>query len=438
MTLTLHILLWVLACVVAAPLLVLSIQCFLGLLPASQRAGSNQSPPSLAVLVPAHNEQSIIIATLDSLKRALPDNGRIIVIADNCTDNTASVCKDHDVTVIERHDTKNRGKGFALAAGLASLESDQPGTPGASGTPGAPGAPGVVIIVDADCTITPSTLTDLAQAAQHTRRPVQGVYLLHPPDTRDTKAVVSAFAFMIKNQARPRGMDLLNFPIPLTGSGMAFPYELIKNANLATGNIVEDLALGLELAEQGHGPILCDAARITGALPSADDAAVTQRTRWEHGYLATLITRAPGLLLKGIIKLRPSLVAAAIDLAVPPLSLLVMAAIATLGLTSVIGWWFNLPGPALLSAASLALAALALILAWARFARASLPISAALAIPGYILWKMPIYTKFLTGREKTWVRTDRDITTPESTTPAPPTDMGSPGQVKSGGGAGHK
>ena len=412
MTTTLHILLWIIASVVAAPLIVLFVQCALGLLPARRRhnaepkrsEGSDSSTtttpsPSIAVLVPAHNEELVIPATLDSLTQALPANGRIIVVADNCSDQTASVARQHGVTVIERHDTVNRGKGFALAAGLASLESSTPDTPE---------APDVVIIVDADCTVTPTTLTDLAHTVQQTSRPVQGIYLLHPPNKNDTKAVVSAFAFMVKNQARPRGMDLLNLPIPLTGSGMAFPYALIKDANLATGNIVEDLALGLELAEQGHGPVLCDAARITGALPTAGDDAVTQRTRWEHGYLSTLLTQTPKLFAKGVFKLRPSLIAAAIDLAVPPLSLLVLAAIATLATTAVIGWWISQPGPAILVGVSLALAGIALILAWARYARDTLPISAALAIPGYILWKIPIYLKFVIGREKNWVRTGRD------------------------------
>ncbi len=396
MTLTLHILLWILASVVAAPLGVLSIQCLLGLLPAKKRAaGNDATPPSVAVLVPAHNEEGVISATLESLNQALPDHGHIIVVADNCSDNTAGVAREHGATVIERQDTVNRGKGFALAAGLASMETSPPA---------------VVIIVDADCTVTPTTLSDLAKTAQHANRPVQGVYLLHPPDTKNTKAVVSAFAFMVKNQARPRGMDLFNLPIPLTGSGMAFPFEQIKHANLATGNIVEDLALGLELAEQGHGPVLCDAARITGALPSAGDDAVTQRTRWEHGYMSTLLTKTPALLARGIFRFRPALIAAAIDLAVPPLSLLVMAAIAVLCGTSVIGWWIGRFGPAILAAGSLGLAGVALILAWARYARHTLPIGAALAIPGYILWKIPIYLKFVIGREKNWVRTGRDTT----------------------------
>ncbi len=393
MTATIHILLWALACIVSAPLLVLSVQCMLGLFPARRRFDDSAPAPKVAVLVPAHNEQSVIIVTLDSLKRALPESGRIIVVADNCTDNTAAVCKAHGAAVVERHDEVNRGKGYALATGLASLEDD---------------APDVVVIVDADCTVSPNTLTDLARTAQSTGRPAQGVYLLNVPDTRDPKSVVSAFAFLVKNQARPRGMDLLGLPVPLTGSGMAFPYALLKDADLASGNIVEDLALGLDLTRKGHGPVLCDPARITGSLPGAADAAVTQRTRWEHGYLSTLLTRTPGLLLTGVFRFKPSLIASAVDLAVPPLSLLVSGALAALALTAGLGWLIKAAGPGCLIGTALALTAVTLGLTWARFGRKTLPLRAVAAIPGYILWKWPIYIRFVLGREKSWVRTGRD------------------------------
>ncbi len=392
MNTTIHILLWVTACVVSAPLWVLIAQCLLGFLPARRLEQKGQAVPALAVLVPAHNEEPVIGATLDSLKESLPGTGRLLVIADNCTDRTADIVREHGFEVLEREDTVNRGKGFALACGLEVLKSDPPD---------------VVVIVDADCEVSPPTITALAQSAQHTGRPIQGVYLLRAPDSHDPKAVISAFAFMVKNQARPRGMDRLGLPIPLTGSGMAFPYDLIKQADLATGNIVEDLALGLELAEQGHGPALCDAARITGSLPDTGDAAVTQRTRWEHGYLSTLLSATPRLFVKGVFKVRPTLIAAAVDLAIPPLSLLVLGALSALAMSMVIGWWVTALGPAALIAGSLTLAGLILVICWAVYARKWLPLGAALAIPGYILWKLPIYLRFLSGREKRWVRTDR-------------------------------
>ena len=58
-------------------------------------------------------------------------------------------------------------------------------------------------------------------------------------------------------------------------------------------------------------------------------------------------------------------------------------------------------------AAGLALL-LAIGLAWAGFARQEIPVSKLLSIPLYILWKIPLYFKFLSGPESQWIRTERD------------------------------
>ena len=55
----------------------------------------------------------------------------------------------------------------------------------------------------------------------------------------------------------------------------------------------------------------------------------------------------------------------------------------------------------------LLLAGLVLLVCWFAYARSWLPIGAALAVPGYLIWKLPIYLRLLSGREKNWVRTDR-------------------------------
>ena len=67
---------------------------------------------------------------------------------------------------------------------------------------------------------------------------------------------ISNFAFMIKNLVRQRGLERLAGRVHLTGSGMAFPWSTFAEANLGGANIVEDLALGIKLAEGGGGPML--------------------------------------------------------------------------------------------------------------------------------------------------------------------------------------
>ena len=69
---------------------------------------------NIAVLIPAHNESSGIIATLNSIRSQLKLTDRLLVVADNCNDDTAKIAAEYGAEVIERHDANNRGKGFAL------------------------------------------------------------------------------------------------------------------------------------------------------------------------------------------------------------------------------------------------------------------------------------------------------------------------------------
>ena len=77
---------------------------------------------SLAVVVPAHDEETQVAATVRSISNADydPDRRRIIVIADNCTDRTAAVAQAAGAVVWERTDPLHRGKGHALAWAFAA------------------------------------------------------------------------------------------------------------------------------------------------------------------------------------------------------------------------------------------------------------------------------------------------------------------------------
>jgi cellulose synthase/poly-beta-1,6-N-acetylglucosamine synthase-like glycosyltransferase len=68
----------------------------------------------VAVLIPAHNESAGIEATLRCLQAQLRAGDRVLVVADNCDDDTAAVARDAGAEVIERIDAIHRGKGFAL------------------------------------------------------------------------------------------------------------------------------------------------------------------------------------------------------------------------------------------------------------------------------------------------------------------------------------
>lgn len=78
-----------------------------------------------ALLIPAHNEMDVVAGTLVPLLAgpvAFP--GRVLVVADNCTDDTAALCRHLGAEVVERFSATERGKGYALQYGLNHLASD--------------------------------------------------------------------------------------------------------------------------------------------------------------------------------------------------------------------------------------------------------------------------------------------------------------------------
>jgi cellulose synthase/poly-beta-1,6-N-acetylglucosamine synthase-like glycosyltransferase len=353
-----------------------------------------QATPRLAVLVPAHDEESGIRLVLEGMLPQLSGQDRLVVIADNCSDGTAAIARNVGAMVIERQDSTRRGKGYALDYGMKFLADDPPE---------------VVVLVDADCVVEPGVVGQIARQAIATQQPVQAVYLMDRPTKPTAKDAVSALAFAVKNQVRPLGLRQLGFPCLLTGTGMAFPWLVLKDAHLASGNLVEDMQLAVDLVIDGHPASFCPEARVTGILPQQERAARSQRTRWEHGHLKTAMTQIPRLLKAAVRQGRLDLVAIALDLWIPPLSLLVilwLGALCLAGLAAAIGLSVGL-SLGLLGLEGF-LIGVAILSAWAKFGR-DLPLLSLLSIPFYILWKLPLYLKFIVKPQTKWVRTERDI-----------------------------
>jgi cellulose synthase/poly-beta-1,6-N-acetylglucosamine synthase-like glycosyltransferase len=347
---------------------------------------------AVAILMPAHNEELGLAATLDQLMPQLQPADRLIVIADNCTDTTAVIARAAGAQVIERTDAAHRGKGYALDFGLKFLAAEPPA---------------VVVVLDADCWVQPGAIEHLGQMAIATGCPVQSTYLMAQPDQPSAQTAISAFAFKVKNFVRLKGLARLGLPSLLTGTGMAFPWATLQSVNLASGHIVEDMKLGLDLAIAGHPPIFCPTAQVLGQFPQAQPATTHQRTRWEHGHLQTLRLYGPRLLQAAVVQGRWQLVWVALDFCIPPLSLLVLLWVGIASSTVAAGLLGASWLPAGLSAIAGGCLFSAILTAWATFGRTELPVVQLLTIPRYVLGKIPLYLKFLVKPERRWIRTER-------------------------------
>jgi cellulose synthase/poly-beta-1,6-N-acetylglucosamine synthase-like glycosyltransferase len=369
----------------------------------SGAADGSGSRARTAVVIPAHNEEAGLGATLAGVRAQLAEGDVVVVVADNCRDGTAGVARAGGARVLERTDAVRRGKGYALDAGVRELER----LVGA----GEIAEPGVVVIVDADCTLGEGCLGALSRRVGTSGDPAQAVYLMKPAAGEGVRAGVkdrvSALAFLFKNQVRPIGLDWLGGPCLLTGTGMALTWGQARRARLASGNIVEDMQLGIDLAIDGTPPRVAADAMVFSELPSEERAKGTQRTRWEHGHLRSLVKHGVPLFVRGLRRGRLDLVLLALELMVPPLSLLVMVSVALVVLTGVVALVGGSLSGLVVSVYACGAVLVSFVLGWARYGRKVVPARELAGIGWYVASKVPIYVAALFKRQTAWVRTAR-------------------------------
>lgn len=347
----------------------------------------------LAVVMPAHNEALVIAESVRALRAQLRAQDTLLVVADNCNDDTARLARLAGAEVVERQDERLRGKGHALAHGIAHLASR---------------APDVLLVVDADCRVDPTGLIRLAALAVDRQRPVQSLYLMRAPKNGGLKVRMAAFAWALRNHVRALGYAGLGLPCQLMGSGMAFPWALVQRVSFATGHIVEDVKLGLSFSALGASPVFCPTVTTASEFPSNDEGAASQRKRWEHGHLSVLMRDVPACLVHAVRHRNLGLFAMALDMSVPPLALLTALCVVFLLLCAAATWWFASWAPLAMALLVCGMLLAAVVVGWSLVGRTWVRAHELFFVPIYVLRKLPLYVAFLFKRQVVWVKTRRE------------------------------
>jgi cellulose synthase/poly-beta-1,6-N-acetylglucosamine synthase-like glycosyltransferase len=383
--------------IAAIPTLLLAIytiEIVAGLRPlaSSRQAEDSGLLPRTVVLIPAHNEAAGIGATLAALRAITDPAVELLVVADNCSDDTAQCARDAGAQVVERHDPVRRGKGYALAFGRDAL---------------AAAPPACVVVLDADCGVAGAGIAALARATTAAGRAHQACNLQRPNRTASPTAQISSFAFLVKNLVRQRGMVRVGGVAAMTGTGMAVPWPQFAEAPLASADLAEDMALGVWLTRSGRSPRFLETVEIWSDAASGS-ALATQRHRWERGLLSIARRAALPLVANGFAKASRSALWLGLHIMVPPLALLFAGASAAFLLTLLLAQLGAGFGPSLVLAVALCFAGVATIAAWASAGRDQIGGAELLRIPLYIVRKLPLYRMMLHRRGRDhWVRTRR-------------------------------
>jgi 1,2-diacylglycerol 3-beta-glucosyltransferase len=269
----------------------------------------------LTVLVPAHNESAVIARCIRSLRNQTyePRGYDVVVVADNCTDDTAAVAEAEGADVLVRADADARGKGYALRWAMDRLLA-------------ASSAPDAVVVVDADSEADERFLATLASRYEGGADAVQGESLLE--GEASPRAALRAAAFLLVNRTRPAGRAALGLPSHLAGNGMLFSRELLARIPWDAYTSAEDAEYALQLRSKGIRPVFARGAILRSPAAPTADAAKEQQLRWEGGKLHLARTRALQLLRTATRTRNLGLVDAAVELAIPPLGILTALAAA--------------------------------------------------------------------------------------------------------------
>jgi 1,2-diacylglycerol 3-beta-glucosyltransferase len=376
-----------------------------------------QRPHQFVLLIPAHNEELLLGAALDSLQQL--DYPRtdyeIVVIADNCSDKTAEIARAHGAVALERFNTDLIGKGYALEWALQRLldPADNSNTEAAARRDF-----DAIVILDADTQVSPNLLTAFARGIDSGHAVMQARYdVLNVGESWRTKLMTCALA--LAHVVKPLGRERLGLSDGLKGNGMCFAREVVVTVPWSGASITEDIEYTLRLCRAGYRVAFLPEAGVWAQMPTTSAQATSQRKRWEGGRYSLLFTVAPGLWSEGVRRKSRLLRDRAMEIIIPPFAemfaLPLLLLLLCAGAARLFHWTW---------AAGFAWAWAAILILQGGYLLggmlvARVPASVALSLlyaPVYILWKFGVYAVMAVTRSAGgWKRTERHQLQEDST-----------------------
>lgn len=353
--------------------------------------------PRFVVVVPAHNEAAQIAATVTSLRAMDYGQDRFVVavVADNCTDATATLAASAGAQVLSRSHATDRGKGYALDFAFKHYLGQTDA------------AVDAFCVVDADSIVSPNLLTAFAQRLGAGEQAMQAYYGVRNP-WASWRTRLMAVALAMIHRVRGLGRERLRLSAGLRGNGMGFSAACLRAHPHDAHGLVEDVEYGITLGLGGIRIAYVDEAQVLGEMVSGAQGSESQRQRWEGGRKQLVRERLPVLLAEAFRRRSGLLLDLALDLAVPPLG--------TLGALLALGWVYealrHLYGGTGADGATA-------VWAWGTLSLVAYvlrgvvgsglgfgAVTALMWAPIYLVWKLML--KLAPKRQEGWVRTARE------------------------------
>ena len=241
---------------------------------------------TFAIVVPAHNEESVISEVLQSCRELdyPADKYQVIVVADNCTDRTAEASRTCCATCLERTDDQQVGKGYALQWAFEQI---------------LPLGHDAIVVLDADCTIEPHALRVFDRCLHEGSKVLQANYVLSNPDA-SAISYVARVGNLLEYEYFYAPKSDLGLAVMLVGTGMVFHRSVLSEHPWRAHSLVEDAEYTLMLASQGiRVRFVANVGVIQDGAERVEQLTV-QRARWAGGTLQLGKRSAIRLITKGL------------------------------------------------------------------------------------------------------------------------------------------
>ena len=319
------------------------------------------------------------------------DRRRVLVVADNCRDDTARLAREAGATVLERHDPGLRGKGYALHFAFRSSREHAWAD--------------AVIVVDADAEVSSNLLSAFAARIEGGIHAIQAHYgILNPMASWRTRLITIAKAsfHIVRSRARER----LKLSCGIRGNGWCVTHELLKRVPYQAYSLTEDLEFGIDIGLAGFRVAYADEAHSNAEMVTDERVASTQRRRWEDGRFQLIRSRTIPLLRAAIRRADSVCLDLALDLMVLPLSYVTLNVLLLLGASLIAVHWHLAALMWVWAALACAVGLLAYVLrGWQLSGIGARGVFDLARAPVFLIWKLVL---MLRPRSQGWVRTDRE------------------------------
>lgn len=238
------------------------------LLPNIEKEEKREEKIKTAVLIPAHNERVYIERCIKSIKDSYlnGDEVDIVVIADNCTDDTGERALSFGAKVLVRNNLEKKGKGYALNYAFSQLKDYD-----------------LYIIIDADTVVSKSFLVDMIHGYKSGYEVMQGGYFVKNRVTNRNSLM--NLALLIFHGLRPSAKEKLGLSVGIFGNGFALSKDIVEKVPYDTFSIVEDLEYHLKLIKNKVKVHYIEEAKVYADFPISKSGQKSQRARWEGGRI---------------------------------------------------------------------------------------------------------------------------------------------------------